>query len=210
MNLLQSSRSLFTVISVLAVAVVAQANPMTNGDFNSGSGSTTLAGVSPNDGYPASAATGWNHWNNHSGTTTVSVLPTTDPAGTGSMIRITTDVGDSGIYQVYDYNTNTGSVDVFVLSGQVTFHLYNGNSSISVSSTLHNQWETLTLGAFGNNEFVIYSSADGGADFYVDRASLPAGAAIDTNTSNVPDGGASITVLGLLIPVGLGLLRKRR
>lgn len=197
-------RTATTVFATLLLAGMAVATPFTNGSFDSSAaGPTSFTGLG-NGGL--SAAADWKVWSNTPGsTTTTSLLASTDPLGSGSMIHVNTNGASNGLYQIFDAGNYSSSLDVYVLSGAVTFYLYNGASSISVTSTTQNTWETLFLPITAADELVIYSSTAGGAEFYADRASIPAGAAI---TASVPDTGSSLFCLAFVMPVVLSALRR--
>ena len=124
------------------------------------------------------SANGW--YINNPYTTTTELLNTTDKSGGGKMIYVDTGSNYSGLYQVFSNSTNqaTLSVDVNVISGTVWLALFSNGGGImldSVVSTKNNIWQTisipLTNGIIGHpDEFVLYSSYKGGAEFYADMA----------------------------------------
>lgn len=124
------------------------------------------------------SADGWSLWNNANTTTACELLHSTDPVGSGKMVHLTTGGLNCGLYQVFpEVASTTASVDVYVLRGKVTLYLYRNGAVMlsSTNSTTTNRWETLSLPVTAGvpNEFVLYSGATAGAEFYADRAAVP-------------------------------------
>jgi hypothetical protein len=65
---------------------------------------------------------------------------------------------------------------VFVLNGQVGMGTGNGGDTVPFDriSNISDKWELLTApnGVSPANEFIVYAISPGGADYYVDNASV--------------------------------------
>ncbi|NEO45265.1 MAG: PEP-CTERM sorting domain-containing protein [Moorea sp. SIO4A3] len=158
-----------------------------------------------------SAATDWNTWNNTGATTTTELLPSTLANGADTMLHVTTNGQNNGIFQVFlPFNTGPNEVIssawVYALSGRVGIGTGNGGGTgLDTISTTIGEWEFLQAsnGLSPANEFIVYSASAEGAEFYVDLASIEQ----PPEPSSVPEPG---TILGLMT-VGVGiLLRKSR
>jgi hypothetical protein len=155
------------------------ANLLANGDFEEPAGaptSLTQVGVTG-----LSAAPGWTTWNNVAAVTTTEILPSTAPNGGAQMLHVSTTGQECGLWQQYQ-PTGSGpahvmsSVMVFVLSGQVGMGTGNGGETFPRDhvSMMTNEWEPLAApnGVSPANEFIVYAISPGGADYYVDNASV--------------------------------------
>jgi len=152
-----------------------------------------------------SAADVWLVWvNNCPGYMSTVLLPSTLPGGGNYMIEVTTDGYANGLWQQY-LPTNTGPAEamgsawVYLNSGCVGIGIGNDGATFPTSSTcVTGQWIELTTlnGVSPANEFIVYSTAVGGADYYVDN----------TWVSAVPEP-ASITLLAL---AACAALRRKR
>jgi PEP-CTERM motif len=94
------------------------------------------------------------------------------------MIEVTTNGYANGIWQQY-LPTNTGptsafgSAWVYINSGCVGIGIGNdGNTGATSSTGVTGQWVNLTTlnGVSPANEFIVYTTVAGGADYYVDNA----------------------------------------
>ena len=94
------------------------------------------------------------------------------------MLEVTTSGDWSGIYQPFlPFNTGPvvaiGSAWLYLNSGCVGVGVGNdGNTGVTVSTCVTGQWIKLTTlnGVSPANEFIVYTTTAGGADFYVDNA----------------------------------------
>ncbi len=163
-----------------------------NGGFD-----TPTPGLSPPN-YPASisgvgvggpsSAEYWTLYNNFDATTSTELLPSTDPMVGGYMIHLTSTPTSgsfsffNGLQQAFPMQSGgTASVDVNVLSGIVLVALYANDGGTFIdqaSSTVNNQWQTLTVTApAGSNPdlIAIYTyngAANTGGEFYADGAGV--------------------------------------
>lgn len=128
-----------------------------------------------------SAAADWTMFTNTAGYIYSRVLPTARPnAGTSNMIQVNTLGWGNGLVQVFKpYGTGPRKVIsgawVFVLRGKVGMGTGNGgNTGLDTLSQTTGQWEWLAAsnGVSPANEFIIYSADVGGAEFFVDAASV--------------------------------------
>jgi hypothetical protein len=137
---------------------------------------TTSISGSGNSG--PSSASGWSLYNNSASTTTTSLLASTAPTGSGTMISLTTGGFYNGLYQIFSLDAGGAlnlALDINVSSGQLYFASYKDSGQTLQSSTLSNpqlngQWQTIYLPVTNPfNEIVIYSGPEGGANFSVDN-----------------------------------------
>ncbi|MDD5295511.1 MAG: hypothetical protein PHU46_01255 [Rhodocyclaceae bacterium] len=115
--------SLMFGLSLACLAPATQANLLTNGGFDiPGTGLTAPNFATSMSGINAptnAAANGWFSYNNVTTTTSTELLTSTDPAGSGYMIHVTTGGQQSGIRSLFPTVASAAlSVDVFVISGQ--------------------------------------------------------------------------------------------
>jgi hypothetical protein len=164
-------------------------NLLTNGSFDLGSKiPVTITGL--ND---PSQATGWTTWNKNYdggsssyGTLTTALVPSTLVTG-GTMIHVETSGTDNGLVQVFG-EIDTGPKTayacawIYVVRGTVGISLGNGgNQHLGVLLSAENSWERVEISNSSTystspvNEFIIYSSEVGGAEFYVESASVTRG-----------------------------------
>jgi len=202
----------FAALVILGLAWAGRAGIIVNDGFDAPLGDLTPpnypTSLTGDDVASPSSADGWNLYNNRYTTTSSELLPTTDPYGSGYMIHITTGAQDCGVYRAFPQQSQaSASVDVFVVSGVATLFLFHGPVDLlaRVDSTTTGRWETLTLPSVGGgpNQFVLYSGPAGGAEFYADRASVPA-------ATPIPEPGALWASGLMLIPAFLSLRRKLR
>ncbi|MFP4124571.1 PEP-CTERM sorting domain-containing protein [Coleofasciculus sp.] len=150
------------------------------------------------------AAPGWWVWHNTPATTTTELLPSTLPNGGEKMMHVTTTGWNNGLLQVFGElgtgpETTLSSAWLYVLSGKVAIGTGNGGGTghdKTISTT--DQWVKIEAKNGGSpaNEFIIYSASQGGAEFYVDMASV----------EPVPE---PLTILGSATALGFGALLKR-
>jgi hypothetical protein len=155
------------------------ANLLINGDFEEPTGGpTTLTGVGVAG---QSAAPSWTTWNNVEAVTTTDILPSTAPNGGSQMLHVSTTGQGCGLVQQYQ-PTNSGpalvvsSVLVFVNHGLVGMGTGNNGDTNAYNAVCiqTGQWTPLTApnGDSPANEFIVYAVSAGGADYYVDNASV--------------------------------------
>jgi len=194
---------LLLCLAIASALPVFADNLLTDPGFNivgpSGS-STSLSGINHGTN---SAAANWGQWNNDATLTTTALVNTPSPTGDNTVLQITTNGGDSGVYQLFAPGNQTGevaSVWVYVLSGQVGIGFVNTNGTYALSPTTDSvgQWVLLNASGAGNSgEFVIYSFG-GAASFYIDNASIQA----------VPEPGSLLTFGSGLLGLA-GLVRRK-
>jgi hypothetical protein len=202
------------VFVTLAPPALAQ-NLLVNGSFETVGPvgpQTTMTGVA---GLGHSAALGFGVFNNIFGTTTTELVPSTLPGGGAMMLHITTDNPINGIGQSFGVQGAgpacvISSVNVFVVSGSIFIGAGNGGqTSHNAFSATTGQWELLRAENVECpvNNFIIYAASEGGADFFVDLASVVAvgcqGPPGDLNFDGSVDGAD----LGLLL-LDWGLCRE--
>jgi hypothetical protein len=126
-----------------------------------------------------SAAADWTMFTNTAGYIYSRVLPTARPGASGNMLQVNTLGWGNGIAQVYLPNSGPQKVIagawVFVLRGKVGMGTGNGgNTSMDTFSQTTGQWEYLTAsnGVSPAGTFIIHSADPGGAEFFVDEASV--------------------------------------
>jgi hypothetical protein len=179
------------VLAVIAVGVTpARANNLlTNASFEivGPSGPSTSFTCTPSlccGGL--SAADSWTTWVNQcpqfgfpSNTVRTELVPSTLPGGGAMMIHVGTTSPESGIVQVFAGTPQVvSSAWVFVTRGQVCIGTGNGgNTHCDDFSTTTGQWELLQApnGVSPANEFIVYATSQGGADFFVDNATVDDG-----------------------------------
>jgi hypothetical protein len=179
-----------------------------DGNFNTPTGGltppnypTTITGLYSSG--PASAS-GWDLWNNAPVTTSSQLLPSTDPGGSGFMEDINSPGISDGLYQYFPMQSAaSATIDVYVLSGTVTFDLFtdNGHTELAhIKSTKLDTWQTLTIPLTSGNpdELVLYTGTQGGGEFYADDATI----------SSVPDEGTMLVSGALLLPILFGRFRS--
>jgi hypothetical protein len=146
-----------------------------NGGFEATStGSSSFNGIN-SGGH--SAAPHWLVWNNTSGLTTTDLEPSTAPLGGTTMLHVTTNGLNNGIYQVFSPGsgpaTGQANVWVYVVTGVVGVGTGN-TSTLSTNgfSTTTGQWEQLRApqASIPVEEIIIYSAVDGPVEFFVDNA----------------------------------------
>lgn len=186
------------------------ANLLFNSSFETGlpiGQETNLTTVAGNGG--TSAATNWSSWNNTPATTITELLPSTLANAGDTMLHVTTTGQLNGVFQNFLlFNTGPNEVIssawVYVLSGQVGIGTGNGgNTSLDTFSSTTGQWEFLQAsnGVSPANEFIVYSASSGGADFYVDLASVDR----PPDPKPVPE---PSTIFGL-VAVSLGIFKLK-
>lgn len=154
-----------------------------------------------------SAAQGWGVFHNTEGTTKTKLVPSTVPGGGDFMIHVVTDGFANGLGQVFGpFNGGWACVEeqitVFVVSGTVIIGAGNGgNTGPNAFSQGGGAFEVLAgdNAICPANTFIIYSWSVGGAEFYVDLASVKPfscqGPPGDLNIDGIVDGAD----LGLLL-----------
>jgi hypothetical protein len=155
-----------------------------------------------------SAASNWSSWiNSCPGDLSSVLLPTTLPGGDSWMMNIRTNGAYNGIFQIFfGAPTLYGSAWLFLNSGCAGIGTGNGPlTGIDITTCVHGQWEHLEArnGTSPASEFIIYSTSPGGADFFVDNAS------VSSTPSVVTPEPATFTSLALGIAIVLST-RKRK
>ncbi len=158
------------------------ASPLTNPGFEQGA--STPINATGSDVSGPSAATGWDIWNNASGTTTTELCTTTCPSGSTPpapvdgthTLHVITTSAYAGVYQVFAQTALTGgSLWLDIVSGSVYVSVLGSNVSgpagdvdgfASSTGTL-----ILPMNGLQFNEIVIYSNG-APAEFYVDAVDL--------------------------------------
>lgn len=149
----------------------------------------TLATVGPNGSFTSvttivpgtagwSAAANWSLFTNNPGLIVSRLEPSTLPGGV-SMLHVITQADRNGVLQVFPGSASCTSngparaqagAFVWVNSGQVCIGTGNGgNTSCNAYSTTTGQWEWLQAnnGNSPANEFIVYATSPGGADYFV-------------------------------------------
>jgi hypothetical protein len=176
-------------------------------------GSTTTVTTSVPGAAGWSAALDWSLFTNIPGTIRTRLLPSTRPGDVSNMLHVATTQPEGGLVQVFGaYNSGPqktiSSAWVYVVRGQVGLGTGNGgNTGIDVKSTTTGQWEYLTAsnGVSPANEFIIYATSPGGAEFYVDAARVVEAPNLLRNPqfATVGPSGAS-TSITTVVPGGAG------
>lgn len=170
--------------------------------------STSLTSSSPPWAPGYSAAESWTVWNNTAATTTTELVNST--FDDNLMLHVTTTGYRNGIVQVFDlfnqgYTDVLSSVWVYVNSGQAAMGTGNGGlTDFDTNSSGTGTWELLEAynGGSPANEFIVYSASTGGADFYVDLAT------ISPLTNPVPESSTLLLIGSGLAMFGLMRIRK--
>lgn len=126
----------------------------------------------------ASAAAGWSLFTHNPGPITSQLEPST-LAGGSTMLHVITQADRNGVLQVWPFSSSCTAQDpahtesgawVYVNSGQVCIGTGNGgDTACDAFSTTTGQWEWLQAnnGSSPANEFIVYASSPGGADYFV-------------------------------------------
>ncbi|QSQ21438.1 hypothetical protein JY651_40665 [Pyxidicoccus parkwayensis] len=157
-------------------------NLLSNGSFDTAGLVNPVTVTTPAPGSAGwSAADGWTMFTNTPGYIYSRVLPSARPnSGSSNMIQVNTLGWGNGLVQVFKpFGTGpqkaTAGAWVFVLRGKIGIGTGNGgNTGLDALSQTTGQWEYLTAsnGVSPANEFVIYSADVGGAEFFVDTATV--------------------------------------
>jgi hypothetical protein len=135
--------------------------------------STSFTGL----GAAPSAANMWRVYHKLPGTTRTELVP--NPWG-GRMIHVYTTSHRNGLLQAWaPFNQGPmlvkGAARLMVVKGKVAIGTGNGpNVLIDATSTMNGVWETISApnGTSPANTMMIYAVSLGGAEFYVDIASV--------------------------------------
>jgi hypothetical protein len=185
-KMMRNMRFVVVAVFVCAVSILgaadntAKANLVQNPTFSVSpfGSSTTMSSADPFWG-SLSAADGWALWSNGAGTLISDVLPTTDPNGTGNMIRVVVSADRSGLFQNFGvYGSGPDlvqfTVSVYVVSGCVGAGVGDGGYTfVSASTCQQNRWIQLhgRNSVAPANEIIIYSFG-GAAEWYAENASI--------------------------------------
>lgn len=155
-----------------------------------------------------SAAQGWGVFHNTEGTTLTELVPSTVPGGGQFMLHVVTDGGANGISQVFaPFNGGWACVDeqvtIYVVSGTVIIGAGNGgNTGPNAFSQGGGTFEVMAgdNAVCPANAFIIYAWSEGGAEFFVDLASVAPfscqGPPGDLNLDGIVDGADLGLMLG--------------
>jgi hypothetical protein len=216
--LLKLSRCSLLLAAVAACCLQSSAragNLLMNGGFD-----TPTSGLTPPN-YPTSisganafgpaSAADWTLFNSRDATTSTELLTSTDPAGGGYMIHLTSTTNTTdpvqsffnGLQQGFATQSTltTASVDLNIVSGPVLLALYAGDGSTLINFQYYSTtgtWFTASITAAAGtdpNLFVLYSGSQSGTgEFYADNASVTAAAVPE------PTGGV-LALIGMSIAV---------
>ncbi|HYV49578.1 MAG TPA: hypothetical protein VFA20_32185 [Myxococcaceae bacterium] len=189
----------------------AQPNYLANPSFqNVGPlGSSTTVTLSAPGGAGASAADQWTLFMNNPGTIRTNLQPSTRPFDFTNMIHVLTTAPGDGLVQVFlPYNSGPtkviASAMVYVVRGQVAIGTGNGGGTgYDAFSTTTGAWELIRAENRGipANEFIIYATSPGGAEFYVDYASVYFSPNLLSNpTMAQPGPGGTFTDVTTVVP----------
>ncbi|MCP3137061.1 hypothetical protein [Pyxidicoccus xibeiensis] len=195
---------------------VRKQNLLSNPSFDTanpnGNPVTTITQVPGGAGW--SAAADWTMFTNTAGYIYSRVLPSARPnAGSSNMIQVNTLGAGNGLVQVFKpFNIGPQKVIagawVFVLRGKVGIGTGNGgNTGLDTLSQTTGQWEYLTAsnGVSPANEFIIYAADAGGAEFFVDFASVVEAPNLLKNQEfNVLSGNSASVSTLVQVPGGAG------
>ncbi len=199
----------------LCVPVI-KPNLLSNASFDTvgavGNPVTTTTQVPGGAGW--SAASDWTMFTNTAGYIYSRVLPSARPnAGNSNMIQVNTLGWGNGLVQVFKpFGTGPQKVIsgawVFVLRGKVGLGTGNGgNTGLDTLSKTTGQWEYLAAsnGVSPANEFIIYAADVGGAEFFVDTASVVEAPNLLKNPDfNTLSGGTVSVSTSVQVPGGAG------
>jgi len=192
-------------------------NLLTNPSFEIAGQRGRTASFSGRDGEndARSAAAHWTmHTSNDRATVTTELVKTNRIGGGATMLHVIAGSNEGGVYQLFDRDDHgpmrvVASVWVYVRSGRVVLATGNeGRTPTYALSTATGRWEQLYACSDGketNNWFVIYSTAVGGSEFFVDSARVSAvhsdgsqcgGMMIDNIVPNVTFPGGTIAING--------------
>jgi len=182
-----SSRSLRRAALVVGLgaavlALLTSAAPARAANLLSNPGFDFVGPVGPTTSFTGvaaslSAAANWTIFHNLPGTTRTQLLPA--PWG-GKLIHVYTSALGDGLVQVFlPFNTGPHVVNaaarIYVVHGKVGIGTGNGgNTHIDAVSATTGQWEVVHApnGVSPANEFIIYAVSPGGAEFFVDAATV--------------------------------------
>lgn len=141
-------------------------------------GSTTSVTTSVPGSAGWSAAANWSLFTNNPGPIASRLEPSTLPGGV-RMLHVITQADRNGVLQVFPGSASCtangparvqAGAYVWVNSGQVCIGTGNGgNTSCNAYSTTTGQWQWLQAnnGNSPANEFIVYATSPGGADYFV-------------------------------------------
>lgn len=205
-------RGLSILQAACAVALVsifattpAWANVLVNGGFNKvGPSGSPVVVVGPNT--VNSAALGWVQWATVPGSTlTTALVLSTDPAGGGYMLHVTTNSGHSdtqgfgsGFGQYFTpFAGAVASFDILVVSGQVTAGLVEGNDAGPFAPNVgtfgpQGTWQHFTEDFSDPAKAIFFETLtfDAGAEYYVDNVRVK-------NPESVPEPSTLMLVVGV-------------
>ena len=185
MQTMKTIRTRFGVLSAIAFlllpAIGQAANLLSNGRFGvvGPLGPFTTITTPVPGGADFSAAEDWTLFTNTAGTITSELLPSSLVPG-GTMIHVTTDGQGNGLVQVFgDFDTGPETVYacawISLVSGEVGIGTGNGgNTGYDMVLKKTGSWEVVPVsnGVSPANEFIIYAHSVGGAEFYVESATV--------------------------------------
>jgi hypothetical protein len=175
-------KSTHAVASVLSLVLAASA--LGGSEMLVNSGFDTPSGRSPaitHTGYGLvgeSVAKDWYVFHNTEGTTKTELLPS--EISDGFMLRVATDGASNGIEQVIGaFDTGPAcaeeSIWVYIISGSILIGAGNGGQTAADQFlTTTGQWTevTATNTLCPVNLFIVYAASVGGAEFYLEKASV--------------------------------------
>jgi hypothetical protein len=204
-----------TAVAQSQEGLCAQPNYLANPSFqNVGPlGPSMSVTLSAPGGAGASAADQWTLFMNNPGTIRTNLQPSTRPFDFTNMIHVYSTAQNNGLVQVFlPYNSGPtkviASAMVYVVSGQVGIGTGNGGGTqIDAVSTTTGAWQLIRAEnhSIPANEFIIYATSPGGAEFYVDYANVYFSPNLLSNpTMAQPGPNGSYTDVTTLVPGGAG------
>jgi hypothetical protein len=196
-------------------ALCAQPNYLQNPSFTTvgPNGPNTTVTLAAPGGGGNSAAQGWTVFLNTPGTVRTDLVTSTRER-VGNMLHVYTTTGPrNGIVQVFGaFNSGPTKVIsgawVYVVRGQVGIGTGNGGQTgIDAVSTTIGQWEYVAAdnGSIPANEFIVYGTATGVNEFYVDFAQVQLSPNLLQNPTFATVGpNGPVTSTTTLVPGGAG------
>ncbi len=173
-------RAAVVIASLLASSTAAiGSNLLVNAGFEQVSGGGPVVSLTGYSFVGESAAKDWYVFHNTRGTTITSLVPSTIAPG-GTMLRVQTTGASNGIEQVLgEFNSGPACASegiwVYVVSGSIFIGAGNGGQTAAdqfLTTTGVWTFVTATNTFCPVNLFIVYAGSTGGAEFYVDNASV--------------------------------------